>query len=162
MSTLWGRIHARFYINAILVLLEHATCLLKHQLPYSMFVVYSNALCVYMLHTSLSSHCTSIQKRSIMASTSLSSLFIWHHCQNCLYSGIATFIFESRYKYYFCSHKPDHIWQWVVNTQVASLVWAGLGTEWIYDAFAGKSSFKCFTLHFVTKLYELTNLVLTL
>ena len=64
-----------------------------------------------------------------------------------LYSDIATLIFESGYMYYFCSYKPNHIWQWVVNTQVASLVWAGLGTEWIYDAFAGKASFKCFTLH---------------
>ena len=38
---------------------------------------------------------------------------------------------------------------------------AGLGTEWIYDAFAGKSSFTCNVFHF-TQLYELTNLVLTL
>jgi hypothetical protein len=61
-----------------------------------------------------------------MASTSLSSLFIWHHCKDCLYNGIATFIFESRYKFYLCSHKPDHIWQWVVNTQVTSLLWRDL------------------------------------
>jgi hypothetical protein len=64
-----------------------------------------------------------------------------------LHSDIATLIFESWSTYYFCLHKPKHIWQWVVNTQVVSLVWAGLGTEWIYDAFAGKSSFKCFILH---------------
>ena len=38
---------------------------------------------------------------------------------------------------------------------------AGLATEWIYDAFAGKSSFICMTFFF-TRLYELTNLVLTL
>ena len=38
---------------------------------------------------------------------------------------------------------------------------AGLATEWIYDAFAGKSSFICITFFF-TRLYELTNLVLTL
>ena len=33
---------------------------------------------------------------------------------------------------------------------------AGLGTEWIYDAFAGKSSIHCITFFF-TRLYELTN-----
>ena len=33
---------------------------------------------------------------------------------------------------------------------------AGLVTEWIYDAFAGKSSFQCITFFF-TRLYELTN-----
>ena len=38
---------------------------------------------------------------------------------------------------------------------------AGLVTEWIYDAFAGKYSFICITILF-NKLYELTNLVLTL
>ena len=38
---------------------------------------------------------------------------------------------------------------------------AGLVTEWIYDAFAGIPSFICITFFF-TRLYELTNLVLTL
>lgn len=38
---------------------------------------------------------------------------------------------------------------------------AGLVTEWIYDAFAGKPSYICITFFF-NKLFELTNLVLTL
>jgi hypothetical protein len=38
---------------------------------------------------------------------------------------------------------------------------AGLGTEWIYDAFAGTSS-SIYITFFFTRLYELTNLVLTL
>lgn len=68
------------------------------------------------------------------------------HVTKCI--GRTTLIFESWSTYHFCFHKPKHIWQWVVNTQVVGLVWAGLATEWIYDAFAGKSSFKCNVFHF--------------
>ena len=74
-----------FYINAILVLLEHATCLLKHQLPYSMFVAYSNALCVYMLHTSLPSRCTSIQQNVV--------LWLPLHCHHYLYGIIVKIVY---------------------------------------------------------------------
>ena len=62
----------------------------------------------------------------------------------------------------FQLHQPSYIWQWVVNTQVARLVWAGLGTEWIYKAFAGKFHSRDLLTFIFIKLYELTNLVLTL
>ena len=42
------------------------------------------------------------------------------------YSDIATLIFESWSTYYICLHKLNHIWQWVVNTQVISLLWRDL------------------------------------
>ena len=40
--------------------------------------------------------------------------------------AMATLIFESWNTYYFCLHKLIHIWQWVVNTQVTSLLWRDL------------------------------------
>ena len=64
--------------------------------------------------------------------------------------------------YFFCLHKPNLLLLAVgcKHTGYMSLM-AGIVTEWIYDAFAGIPSYICITFFF-TRLYELTNLVLTL
>ena len=43
--------------------------------------------------------------------------------------------------------------QWVVNTYVTNLVWAGLATEWIDIAFAYWTFLKDFEITFIMEIY---------
>ena len=113
--------------------------------------------------------------------TSLSLLFTWRHCQTYLHDLIVIVVYLATLSalpkiiyiavLLYLSLNLDtsitfvhvnilHLAVGCKHTGYKSLM-AGLVTEWIYDAFAGKSSFICITLFF-TRLYELTNLVLTL
>ena len=56
-----------------------------------------------------------------------------------------------------CAWLPDILFymQWVVNTQVASFVWAGIATEWIYNAFALWIFLKGFS-YYINRVYSPT------
>jgi hypothetical protein len=114
---------------------------------------------------------------SILYMTSLSSLFIWRHCQHSLYDLIVIIVYLatlsalSKIIYIaillhlslnldtsitFVHVNILHLAVGCKHTGYKSLM-AGLGTEWIYDAFAGKSSFICITFFFTNSMNSPTS-----
>ena len=122
------------------------------------YLFYLNMLLAYLNTNCLTQMFLCLFKRFKCSYVTTYIAWVWHDTPT-LHGCIFTHIFDFWLKYYNCLHKPNHVWRWVVNTQVASLVMAETWNR--VDLQCLRWEIFILMQFIFIKLYELTNLVLT-